>query len=688
MNIQNNHTNLSMKPKIKPAAEQAAPVDSSEEETSVWKGIAGGVAGAVIDSIGLTGTTLLQTVPFQMKAQTDLWTSEEHGFGYQAAWSAGLVAINAAAIALTPLIGAGVGAYYGYNTGSTEGVAAAAEESVETVKFVNTFISDTVRDDARTEESGTSPSKETVKVQYVTQDPTVAEPVVGNFPKSMFGDNLSNSRIVMDDSDPLFEMPTAMAHPPTKPDPQGNFIHEPGTPEFQQVNSFLSSNLALDMFEESMGREIPWAFSGPLLVHPHAGEGFNAFYGRQFHSVNFFDGADTVNGNMVHGSESMDIVSHEVGHAILDALKPGMMTWFGGIEGPSFHESFGDIAAILTSLQDENMVDQVVAETQGDLKKPNAVARLAEEMSAGINHSKLGSSMPEDWAMRNANNDLKYQDPSTLPEKPDSIDDLFREPHSLSRVFTGGFWDIMSSVNNGLIEDGLSPKEALMKTTKSMTDLVGKTLELTPNRLKRMSQVTEAMLKADERYFDGQFHDDIETAMAGRNLLPEEASQDSVNPEIVMGKDMKDLKSADSWRAELGELLPGDGAPLKAEAFWKNDVGETFVRYTGVQEVDIDPETVTDLGASLTLAFEPSGELFHSQWDPVDDEAIELARDEVQYWRASGAIEDRFGATSLHEADSGSGHPTIGYTIPLEEPGMGLSAFPAKRKLVRLPVSH
>src|SRR5262249_30437704 len=156
---------------------------------------------------------------------------------------------------------------------------------------------------------------------------------------------------------------------------------------FQQVQSFVSANLPLNMYQSALGREIPWAFNGPLKVHPHAGEGFNAFYARQLHAVNYFDGQDTVQGKAIHGSESLEVASHEVGHAVLDAMKPGLMAWWGGLEAPAFHESFGDITAILTTLQEPTVIDKVVAETGGDLHKPNIVARLGEEMSVGINNA-------------------------------------------------------------------------------------------------------------------------------------------------------------------------------------------------------------------------------------------------------------------------------------------------------------
>lgn len=655
------------------------PVPTEESATtSKLGGVAGGATAAVIDSVGLTGTSLLQTIPFQLKAQRDLWNSDR-SLVNKLAWSTGLVGINAAVACLSPIVGAGVGAYYGYHSGSQNGVAAAAKEGIELVKFVNGFMGDTFRDTPREEGPSAPPSSETVQVNYLTQDPAVGTPEVGKFSKSMMGDSLNNDRIIMDDGEPFMPGMTLKAHPSARPDAQGNYLFQPGTPEFQQTQSFVSANLTLNLFEKAMGHKIPWAFEGPLAIHPHAGEGFNAFYARQFHSLNFFDGADPVAGKTIHGSESLDVTSHEAGHAILDAVKPGLMSWFGGVEGPSFHESFGDIAAMLTALNQDSVLNQVVAETGGDLHKPNVVARLGEEMSAGINNAMLHGKKPADWVMRDANNTLKYQDPATLPEKPKDIDDLFREPHSLSRVFTGAYWDLLSSLNDGFRQQGSDPKQALIQARDVMTSLTARTLELMPNRLKRLSQVSDAMLQADQRYFGGKFHKDIEQAMAGRNLLSGKGGDSKRLPEISLPEEVKDLEGANHWRAQQGPGLPGGDSPLKAEAMWKNDQGETFLRFGNVEEVELDADTVTDLGASLTLGFDAQGKLFHSQYEPVDAESVQLASQEVAVWRNQGAILGDSG----RQRGGAHNHGAVGYSMELPATKGG-----PKTKIFRIPASN
>ena len=409
-----------------------------------------------------------------------------------------------------------------------------------------------------------------------------------------------------------------------KPDSQGNFLCQPGTAEFQQVNTFVIANRTLSVFEKALGHKIPWAFQGDLKIHPHYDQGFNAFYLRQDHSLNFFDGFDTTLGKTIAGSESLDVVSHETGHVILDGLRPGLMGWFGSGEAPAFHESFGDMAAILTALQDDGVIDRVCAETGGDLHKPNVVSRLAEEMSQGINHTYLEGTRPDNWVMRDANNDYLYLQPESLPDNaPPEV--LTAEPHSFSRIFTGAFWDILAEVSDDFRQQGQDPRQALISSRDVMARLLARTVELGPNRLNRLSQMGKAMIEADRHYFQSEYAIIIEKTLQTRNLLPLSGPE---SPTFSRGQTPTNLAEADRMlkTQQTGVQLPDD---LKAEALWKNDLGETFVRYDAVREVDLDSSTCTDLAASLTLAMDAQGSVFHALWEPVDETSIELARQEV-----------------------------------------------------------
>ncbi len=107
-------------------------------------GVAGSVVGAVVDSVGLGGATLIHTPRAVTKAYCDLWSSEKT-LAYKA--SASLIIPAAAALA-TPLaagLGFVAGAYEGARDGYQNGAASAAEHSVDFVMSYDQFLTDTLK---------------------------------------------------------------------------------------------------------------------------------------------------------------------------------------------------------------------------------------------------------------------------------------------------------------------------------------------------------------------------------------------------------------------------------------------------------------------------------------------------------------------------------------------------------------
>ena len=171
-----------------------------------------------------------------------------------------------------------------------------------------------------------------------------------------------------------------------------------------------------------------WALVKVLNVDPMAGVMPNAYYDRQNLKFFYFQGKS---GKKVYTALSADIVTHELGHALLDAMRPEFFNQ-ASIETWAFHESFGDINAIFSQLFEPAIVAYLLEKTGGDLKKPNILQDLAEQ---------FGTELGLQGALRKAINTFTYVKPETLPKQgPDST--LASEPHSFSRVMTGAFYDI------------------------------------------------------------------------------------------------------------------------------------------------------------------------------------------------------------------------------------------------------
>jgi hypothetical protein len=213
-----------------------------------------------------------------------------------------------------------------------------------------------------------------------------------------------------------------------------------GTIEHQAANVYCTIAFSLGFVQTKLEKPIiRWAAMTKLLANPRSGKMFNAYYDRYY--LNFFYDDDPLTNQIVYTCDSTDVVAHELGHAILDALRPDL--WgVQSVEMQAFHEAFGDINAILTAMTFPEMIKKALNETNNDLSKENTISKLAEQMGIAINHAQ-GT---EAKALRNAVNSFQYVPPETLP--PYAGDDLAGEPHSFSRVFVGAWYDSFVNIYN------------------------------------------------------------------------------------------------------------------------------------------------------------------------------------------------------------------------------------------------
>lgn len=154
---------------------------------------------------------------------------------------------------------------------------------------------------------------------------------------------------------------------------------DPGDRGFQAVSVLGAVLHALHLFEAAdvLGREIDWAIDGrQLLVIPRAGTWTNAFYERETGSLQFFSFAGDERIPVVHTSLSLDVVSHETGHAILDAIAPHLYDCVTP-ESLALHEAVGDLTALLASLERPKLRERLLDAGQGDIEGANAFTRVA-----------------------------------------------------------------------------------------------------------------------------------------------------------------------------------------------------------------------------------------------------------------------------------------------------------------------
>lgn len=232
-----------------------------------------------------------------------------------------------------------------------------------------------------------------------------------------------------------------------------------------------------------------WQVGATLPVLLDEGEDLNAYYDRK--ALNFFHGP--LGSGLVYSGESPDVLCHEMGHAILDTVKPGL--WDAAAqEIPAFHESFGDMSAILSGLQVESLRRTVLAETNGHLYRSSRLSRLAEQLGTAIRAQAPDAVDPD--SLRNAVNSFTYHDPLSLPSSAPASQ-LSSEPHSFSRVFTGAFFQGLAGMLTAIAKSTDSPTEAeLLAVSHDMGNILLAAIRQAPIVANFYSQVATAMVQA------------------------------------------------------------------------------------------------------------------------------------------------------------------------------------------------
>jgi len=304
--------------------------------------------------------------------------------------------------------------------------------------------------------------------------------------------------------------PLQMATPnQATPEPRA---YDPGTAEFRYWVAADSAERGATFWRAILPQGTNWQPGATLDLLLDEGQDFNAFYDRR--ALNFFHG--TAAGKTVFSCESPDIVCHEEGHAILDAVRPELFD-AGSIEAAAFHESFGDMSAILVALQLPTLRSGVLVETGGDLSRNSRLSRLAEQLGWAIRQFAPDAVDPD--CLRNASNSFFYTNPEALPSDAPAAS-LSSEPHSFSRVFTGAFLEALAGGFRVV-----SPQQTELDLQAVSVDfgrlLIGAAL-VAPVVPEYMSQVAAAMIAVDAGSpgaSAGKYADVLKSAFVRRGIL-------------------------------------------------------------------------------------------------------------------------------------------------------------------------
>lgn len=257
-----------------------------------------------------------------------------------------------------------------------------------------------------------------------------------------------------------------------------------------------------------------WSSTNTLVVQPRAGQQLNAYYDRQ--ALRFFYANNPVRHAVVYAVNSTDVVLHELGHALLDALRPDLFN-VQAYEIWGFHEAFGDIHAMINFLHNDFAVDYLLKQTGGNLAQSNILTKLAEEMGQAIYDMTGGRGGYSPGSLRDCWNDFTYVEPEKLPRNGND-NQITSEPHSYSRVFSGTWYKIfvaMYEMERATVAD---PKIALQNARDALTSYTFNAIPFAPATIRFYDGFAKAML-AQDKLNNYKYNDVMNGVFVSRGIL-------------------------------------------------------------------------------------------------------------------------------------------------------------------------
>ncbi len=488
-----------------------------------------------------------------------------------------------------------------------------------------------------------------VNVTVYPQDPFVSDPEVRQMTASYIQAGLVNMR---------FQVRDHLATP-ARPDEQGNYMFWPGKPEFDQVNSFYYATFTLRMYERFAQRALPWSFQQErLTIDPHAGIGGNAYYSELDHLLGFNGFQDDK--AVIQSSQSADIVSHETGHAILDGMRDLYNESFG-LGSNAFHESFGDMTAVLVALHDDSLIKRLLDWTKGDLRIDNFISVIAEQVTKRL-QSRGETVQGRTVYLRNALNkftDVPFDNLPTNPNDPEL--ELSREKHNYSRLFTGAFYDIMVGIYEQMRQVP-ADRIAIHGTRDIVGNLLITAIELGPVCELTFADMAQAFIAADNLLHNGKYKDLLIEVFDRRKILSSAAARE-FTASLTNLPELQTPAAVDSSELALNFLhehvVPQLNLPVGITftplAAYRNQAGKVFMTYASVRRINLQGDQYLsyngshlDIFGGLTLAFDSSGKLRNVCLRLVNDEDIRqiqimtvdlIARGQVSPLTAENALQ-------------------------------------------------
>ncbi|MDL1896274.1 hypothetical protein FBQ82_08385 [Anaerolineae bacterium CFX7] len=291
---------------------------------------------------------------------------------------------------------------------------------------------------------------------------------------------------------------------------------KPGSVAFQASHLLVILSHAYEIWRNYFGAPFDWEIGKTLPVQPRAGRDLNAYYDRI--ALKFFYTTDPLTQRTIYTCESSDVAAHECGHAILDAHHPDYWSSLHP-ETAAFHEAFGDITALLTTLQFPTVRERLLKETGGDLSVSSNVTRFAEQLGKAL-YVAFGKEASGASSLRDLVNTFRYKEPWTLLATAPATR-LSSEPHSFSRIWSGAVYQILVNIYQAKRSQNerMSADDALCQARDDVGKLMANALLLAPPGDAVFRVIAAAMFKAEQQLFRGAYFEILKQIFSNRRIL-------------------------------------------------------------------------------------------------------------------------------------------------------------------------
>jgi hypothetical protein len=346
--------------------------------------------------------------------------------------------------------------------------------------------------------------------------------------------------------------------------------------EFSCATMYATVRRVLDIWEDYFGHRIEWFFSfafDRLELIPSV-EWDNAQSGDGFLEFGF---GRTPFGGIDHSSpfcQNFDVLAHELGHNILFS-EVGFPSSAGSDteEFGGFHESGGDLTALVACLHFNSVVDHMLKNSRGNLFTVNELDRMGE--------------LPGGREIRVAFNNERMSTVSS-------------EPHHLSLPLTGAIFDIFDDVfQKKLVANGLISADLARRSTHGLapnSDLPKIQTEFDQAYAGHEAGFKETLLEA--RDYLGRI-----LAKTWGRLNPNNLTYDGVGRALLAadltegGEHQKNIRECFAWR-EI--TIPNPSFLTRRVLSLKHD------KATGHQLPDIASPEAVAAASKVEVAFEGS----------------------------------------------------------------------------------